>query len=111
MTDWESLTNRSPASAESEDPRTWELRLYVAGTTANSLRAIDNLKRICETHLKGRYTVEVVDVRSQHGLLRPDQVIAIPTLVRRPPPSIMQIVGDLSDTERVLVGLGLRPGE
>ena len=85
----------------------WRLRLYVAGQTPRSLTAFANLKRICETHLKGRYRIEVIDLVEQPHLSKNDQILAIPTLVRRLPPPIRKIIGDLSDTESVLVGLDL----
>ena len=87
----------------------WELRLYVAGQTPKSLLAFANLKRICEEHLAGRYTIEVVDLLSNPQLAEGDQILAIPTLVRRLPPPVRKIIGDLSNTERVLVGLDIRP--
>ena len=94
----------TPATAEF-----FELRLYVAGQTARSLAALANLKSICEEHLEGRYRVEVVDLLERPQLAQGDQIIALPTLVRKLPPPIRKLVGDLSDTERVLVGLDLRP--
>jgi circadian clock protein KaiB len=91
------------------DTAEFELRLYVAGTTARSVQAFDNLKRICEQHLAGRYRLEVVDLLEQPQLARGDQILALPTLVRRLPEPIKKIIGDLSNTERVLVGLDIRP--
>ena len=85
----------------------WRLRLYVAGQTPRSLAAFANLKRICETHLKGRYRIEVIDLVEQPQLSRGDQILAIPTLVRKLPQPMRKIIGDLSDTENVLVGLDL----
>jgi circadian clock protein KaiB len=87
----------------------WELRLYVAGQTAKSLAAFSNLKILCEQHLAGKYTIEVIDLLVNPTLARGDQIIAIPTLVRKLPEPIRKIIGDLSNTERVLVGLDLRP--
>lgn len=87
----------------------WELRLYVAGQTSRSAAALSNLKQLCETHLKGRYRIEVVDLLVNPQLSREDQIIAVPTLVRKLPEPIRKIIGDLSSTERVLVGLQLRP--
>ncbi len=87
----------------------WELRLYVAGQTAKSLTAFQNLKKICEEHLAGEYHIEVVDLLEDPQLAKGDQIIALPTLVRQLPPPIRKIIGDLSNTERVLVGLDLRP--
>ena len=88
---------------------TWELRLYVAGQTAKSLQAFSNLKRICEEHLDGRYQIEVVDLTKNPELAKGDQIFALPTLVRKLPEPVRKIIGDLSNTERVLVGLDLRP--
>jgi circadian clock protein KaiB len=88
-----------------------ELRLYVAGETPRSVAAISNLKKICEEHLKGRYRIEVIDLLINPQLARGDQILAIPTLVRKLPAPLKRIIGDLSQTERVLVGLNLRqPG-
>jgi circadian clock protein KaiB len=89
----------------------WELRLYVAGQTPRSLAALANLKRLCENHLAGRYTIEIVDLVKHPQLAAGDQIVAIPTLVRKLPEPIRKIVGDLRDTERALVGLQLRPGK
>lgn len=86
----------------------WELRLYVAGQTPRAITALQNLERICEEHLAGRYTIEVIDLRERPQLARGDEIIAVPTLVRHLPEPMMKIIGDLSDTERVLVGLQLR---
>ena len=87
----------------------WELRLYVAGQTPKSIAAFNNLKRICEEHIAGRYRIEVIDLMVNPKLARDDQILAIPTLVRKLPDPIRRIIGDLSDTERTLVGLQLRP--
>jgi circadian clock protein KaiB len=92
-----------------QDNDRYELRLYVAGQTAKSLAAFANLKRICEEHLAGKYTIEVIDLLENPTLARGDQILAIPTLVRKLPQPIKKIIGDLSNTERVLVGLDLRP--
>ena len=86
----------------------WELRLYVAGQTAKSLVAFANLKRICEEHLAGEYHIEVVDLVKNPQLAKGDQILALPTLVRKLPEPVRKIIGDLSNTERVLVGLDLR---
>ncbi|BBI99091.1 KaiB 1 [Ferrigenium kumadai] len=88
----------------------WELRLYVAGQTPRSIAALNNLKQLCETHLKGRYRIEVIDLMVNPQLSREDEILAVPTLVRKLPEPIQKIIGDLSNTERVLVGLQLRPG-
>ncbi len=87
----------------------WQLRLYIAGQTAKAAAAIENLQRICERRLHGRYQLEVVDLLKNPQLARGDQILAIPTLVRKLPPPMKKIIGDLSDEERVLVGLDLRP--
>ena len=84
------------------------LRLYTAGQSPRSLAALDNLKRICEEHLSGRYSIEIVDLLKNPRLAKDDQIVAIPTLVRQLPPPLRKIIGDLSDTERALVGLQLR---
>jgi circadian clock protein KaiB len=89
----------------------WELKLYVAGQTAKSLQAFANLKRICEDHLAGEYRIEVIDLMKNPQLAQGDQILALPTLVRKLPEPVRKIIGDLSNTERVLVGLDLRPGQ
>ncbi len=88
---------------------TWELRLYVAGQTPKSLAAFANLKKICEEHLQGKYHIEVIDLLKNPQLAQGDQILAIPTLVRKLPPPIKKIIGDLSITRRVLVGLDVLP--
>ena len=87
----------------------WELRLYVAGNTPNSITAFSNLQQICEAHMGGRYRIEIIDLFENPQLARGDQIIAVPTLVRRLPIPIKKIIGDLSNTDRVLVGLDLKP--
>ena len=87
----------------------WNLRLYVAGQTPKSLRALTNLKQICETHLTGKYHIEIIDLLENPQLASGDQILAIPTLIRKLPEPMRKIIGDLSNTERVLVGLDLRP--
>ncbi len=89
----------------------WELRLYIAGHTARAAAAFANLKRICEEHLKGVYSIQVIDLLENPMLARGDQILAVPTLVRRLPTPIKKIIGDLSNEERVLVGLDLRPAK
>ena len=89
--------------------QTWELRLYVAGQTPKCISAVQNLKRYCETHLKGKYKIEVIDLLEQPQLAEGDQIFAIPTLVRKMPQPIRKIIGDLSNEEKVLVGLNIRP--
>ena len=91
--------------------KSYILRLYVAGQTRKSLTAFDNLKKICEEHLRGRYRIEVIDLLENPQLAKGDQILAIPTLVRQLPPPLKKIIGDLSNTEKVLVGLDLRPAE
>lgn len=100
---------RRTAGAPSRAGRRWQLRLYVAGQTPKSRTAFANLKHICEEHLKGRYSIEVIDLLEQPELSRGDQILAIPTLVRKLPEPVRKMIGDLSDTERVFVGLDLRP--
>ena len=97
--------------ATSEPPVEWELRLYIAGQTAKSAAAYANLTRLCETHLAGRYHIEVIDLLVNPRLSRDQQIVAIPTLMRVLPTPIRKIIGDLSDTEQTLVGLQLRPLE
>jgi circadian clock protein KaiB len=87
----------------------YNLRLYVAGQTPRSLRAFANLRDICDKHLAGRYTIEVIDLLENPQLAQGDQILAIPTLVRKLPPPLRKIIGDLSNTEKVLVGLDLKP--
>jgi circadian clock protein KaiB len=89
----------------------YQLRLYVAGQTPKSIRAFANLKKICEEHLKGRYSIEVIDLLENPQLAKGDQILAIPTLVRKLPEPIRKIIGDLSNTQRVLVGLNIVPEE
>lgn len=87
----------------------WELRLYIAGKTAKSMTALSNLKKYCEEHLKGQYQIEVIDLIDNPQLAEGDQIFAIPTLVRKVPEPIRKIIGDLSNEEKVLVGLNIRP--
>jgi circadian clock protein KaiB len=105
-----STAKRRAANANGRSGKVWQLRLYVAGQTPKSLAAFSNLKQICESHLKGRYRIEVIDLVERPLLSRGDQIVAIPTLVRKLPVPVRKIIGDLSDTERVLVGLDLRAG-
>lgn len=101
---------RSPTPRQgSADGDFFELRLYVAGQTSRSLAALANLKRICEEYLQGRYRIEVIDLLEQPQLARGDQILALPTVVRKLPEPIRKLVGDLSNTENALVGLDLRP--
>ncbi len=100
--------SRPPAPAQAK-PKQWQLRLYVAGQTPRAITALENLKRICEEHLAGCYRIEVIDLIKNPQLARGDQILAIPTLVRKLPTPMKKIIGDLSNKERVLVGLDLRP--
>ncbi len=102
-------TSKPVKSKQTAKPEIWHLRLYVAGQTTKSIAAFANLKKICEEYLKGQYTIEVVDLLENPKLAKGDQILAIPTLVRKLPPPIRKIIGDLSNTERVLVGLNLFP--
>ena len=98
-----------PRAAIEQKTEAWELRLYVAGKTAKSIAAFANLKKLCDEHLPGRYSIEVIDLLVHPQLAAGDQIIAIPTLVRKLPEPLRKIVGDLRDSERTLVGLQLRP--
>lgn len=100
--------NANPAVVESSEEK-WELRLYTAGQTPKSLTAFANLKRICEEYLKDRYSIEVIDLTQHPQLAAGDQIVAIPTLIRKLPEPLRRIVGDLRDEEKTLVGLQLRP--
>ncbi len=91
------------------DPNKWILRLYVAGQTTKCIIAFNNLKKICETQLQGKYSIEVIDLLENPQLSREHQILAIPTLVRKLPVPVRKIIGDLSDTEKVLVGLDIKP--
>lgn len=95
-------------SVKAAEP-TWELRLYIAGQTAKAVTALSNLKKLCAQHLAGRYRVEVIDLLENPALAAGDQILAVPTLVRKLPVPVRKIIGDLSNTERVLIGLDLRP--
>lgn len=90
------------------DKKQWELRLYIAGQTARATTAFANLKNICEEHMAGKYKIEIIDLLKHPQLARGDQIVAVPTLVRKLPEPVRKIIGDLSDTQRVLVGLDLR---
>jgi circadian clock protein KaiB len=99
---------KKPAkSAPSEE--VWILRLYVAGQTPKSITAFANLKNICDEHLAGKYRIEIVDLLTNPALAKGDQIFAIPTLVRQLPPPVKKLIGDLANTERVLVGLDIKP--
>jgi circadian clock protein KaiB len=105
------MEDRNVAGAEEIqlDPEVWDLRLYVAGQTEKSVAAIENLRRICEEHLPGKYKIDVIDLLQNPQRASGDQIVAIPTLVRKLPNPVRRIIGDLSNTERTLVGLQLRP--
>jgi circadian clock protein KaiB len=112
MKDTTRPVKRSRASkAKKTKEAIWELRLYVAGQTPKSLTAFSNLNKICEEYMAGKYHIEVIDLLKDPKLAQGDQILAIPTLVRKLPTPIRKIIGDLSNTERVLVGLDLRPAE
>lgn len=104
------MNNNSELDKEREENgEVWELRLYVAGQTPKSLEAFSNLKKICETHLKGHYRIEVIDLMENPELAKGDQILAIPTLVRKLPEPVKKIIGTLANEEKVLVGLDIRP--
>lgn len=104
------MTRRAAPRAKSVAAEAeWELRLYIAGQTQKSVTAFANLKRICEQHLAGKYRIEVIDLLKNPQLARGDQILAVPTLVRTLPEPMRKIIGDLSNQERVLVGLDIRP--
>ena len=97
-----------PRKPTPRKPEVWKLRLYVAGQTPKSIRAFANLKVLCEEHLKGRYRIEVIDLMENPQLARGDQIVAVPTLIRKLPQPVRKIIGDLSDSVQVLVGLDVR---
>jgi len=103
------MVKRAKARAPRRPAKLWQLRLYVTGQTPKSLAAFSNLKKICESQLKGIYRITVIDLVKQPQLAKGDQILAIPTLVRRLPKPVRTIIGDLSNTDHVLVGLDLRP--
>ena len=102
----ETMANKS--SRASKQNNRWQLRLYIAGQTPKCLTAFANLKKLCETHMPGEYHIEIIDLLQQPQLAKGDQILAIPTLVRKLPEPMRKIIGDLSNTERVLVGLDVR---
>lgn len=102
---------KSSRKAEAARRAEWELRLYIAGETPKAVAAFANLQRICEEYLKGKYRIEVIDLMKNPTLARGDQILAIPTLVRKLPTPVKKIIGDLANEQRVLVGLDLRPVE
>ena len=101
-------THRTPKKKEDPVNEAWILRLNVAGQTRNSLIAFENLRKICEEHLECQYTIEVIDLQKNPQLARDHQIIAVPTLIRKLPTPVKKIIGNLSNTEKVLVGLDLR---
>lgn len=102
-------TDKGQGSSDGQGQEIFDLRLYVAGQSPKSVQAIENLRRVCEEYLPGRYTIELIDLVEHPQLARGDEIIAVPTLVRRLPEPIRKIIGNLSDTEAVVVGLQLRP--
>jgi len=102
------MDTNGPAHDVAGTPEIYELRLYLAGHSPKSVRAVENLRRTCEEHLAGRYRIELVDLLENPHLARGDEIIAVPTLVRKLPEPVRKIIGDLSDTEKLLVGLQLR---
>lgn len=103
------MTAETECAKQPDAESHYSLRLYVAGQTPRCMEAFSNLKKICEEHLKGRYSIEVIDLLENPKLAKGDQILAIPTLVRKLPEPIRKIIGNLADTERVLIGLDLRP--
>jgi circadian clock protein KaiB len=103
------VTSKKTLKMASASTESWDLRLYVAGKTPRAITAFKNLKRICEENLPGQYRIEVIDLLKNPQLARGDQILAVPALVRKLPQPVRKIIGDLSNTERVLVGLDLRP--
>jgi len=101
-------TNRPAKPKPAKGPEGWNLRLYVAGQTPRSLTAFTNLKRLCEEHLPGKYNIEVVDLMKEPHRAQADQIVALPTLVRKLPEPMKRIVGDLSNIEKVVVGMDIR---
>lgn len=103
------MNSEQEVPAGSPDPDVWELRLYVAGQTPKSMQALQNLQKICEEHLAGRYRIEVIDLHKHPKLAKQDEIVAIPTLVRKLPDPIRRVIGDLSNIEKALIGLQLVP--
>ena len=108
MPDQDNHARIQPARTWDKGEEVWNLRLYVAGQTPNSITAFENLKKICEEHLEGRYRIEVIDLIRNPTLAKGDQIIAVPTLIRKLPTPVKKIIGNLSNTEKVIVGLDLR---
>ena len=103
------MSDDVPMASDDDGVAAWQLRLYVAGETPRSVAALANLRQICEEHLAGQYSIEVIDLLERPQLAQGEQIVAIPTLERRLPEPVRKIIGDLSNTERVLIGLDLRP--
>lgn len=103
------MSSKPAKAAATAIPKKWSLRLYVAGQTPRSVAAFANLKKLCEEHLAGQYSIEIIDLMEKPALAAGDQILAIPTLVRKLPEPVRKIIGDLSNTETVLVGLDLKP--
>jgi len=104
------INNNQPAVAEDENNvAEWQLLLYIAGQTPKSIKALSNIKKYAEEHLKGKYSIEIIDLLKNPQLAEGDQILAVPTLVRKFPEPIRKIIGDLSNEERVLVGLNIKP--
>ncbi len=103
------MSKKSAKSEDGQETDKWELRLYTAGQSPKSLAAVRNLRNVCEQHLPGRYDIEIVDLLANPRLAKDHQIVAIPTLVRKLPSPMRKIIGDLSNVERTLVGLELRP--
>jgi circadian clock protein KaiB len=103
------MVNKTLIKMMITEDKQWELRLYIAGNTPKSIAAISNLKKYCEEHLEGKYHIEIIDLLVHPQLAEGDQIFAIPTLVRKVPQPIRKIIGDLSNKEKVLVGLNIRP--
>jgi circadian clock protein KaiB len=102
------MTRTKPVRTKQKSHEIWNLRLYIAGQSSRSMAALQNLEKICDQHLAGQYRIQVVDLLKTPRLARGDQILAVPTLVRKLPPPLKKIIGDLSNVERVLVGLDLR---
>src|SRR3978361_2059398 len=103
------MAKRTKPEIEIEDTELYVLRLYVAGVTPRYVQAIENVKKVCENHLQGRYELQVIDIYQQPALAKGDQIIAVPTLIKKLPAPLRTLIGDLSNTEKVLIGLDLRP--
>ena len=111
MSTTKTKTRARPRKPKPRKPEVWKLRLYVAGQSPKSILALSNLKKLCEKRLKGRYQIEVIDLLENPQMARGNQIVALPTLVRELPQPVRQIIGDLSNTDRVLVGLALQKAE